>query len=368
MGILSAPEDEPLIREVFELFKTPWEWYEPDCGYDVVIAFGDFPVSASEAKLLIVYSARKTTFDAEEQIEVGHKVSPLYRGFRLPILGDCATFSEQGTAILADEKSGKRIGYMNRSGPQILARIGYDLCREVGLVLSGEHPDAWSVPAVDLHIDILRNLILSCGCPLVEIPPAPSGYPFVVCLTHDVDHPLLRKHRLDHTALGFLYRAVVGSTSDYIRNRIPFSKLWTNWCAAAKLPLVYAGLVEDLWSKFDAYVDVDRHHPSTFFVIPFADRPGITRDGLAPPRRAARYDITDIAPQIQALTSAGCEVGLHGIDAWIDPGRGREEHAGYQEPVASGCACTGFTLMRTRSARSMKLDFSTTRPLATTAQ
>ena len=64
---------------------------------------------------------------------------------------------------------------------------------------------------------------------------------------------------------------------------------------------------------------------STFFVIPFKDRPGKNSHGPAPRFRAARYGAQDIADAIQKLLAAGCEVGLHGIDAWLDSSRGREE-------------------------------------------
>ena len=66
-------------------------------------------------------------------------------------------------------------------------------------------------PTLDLHIAVLRDLIVASGAPLVEIPPVPEGYRFIACLTHDVDHPSIRQHRFDHTMFGFLYRAVVHS-------------------------------------------------------------------------------------------------------------------------------------------------------------
>ena len=64
---------------------------------------------------------------------------------------------------------------------------------------------------------------------------------------------------------------------------------------------------------------------STFFVIPFKDRSGKNSHGPAPTFRAARYGARDIADTLQKLLTAGCEVGLHGIDAWLDSSRGREE-------------------------------------------
>ena len=92
--------------------------------------------------------------------------------------------------------------------------------------------------------------------------------------------------------------------------------VWTNWVAAFKLPLVYLGLAKDYWSEIDRYIALEGGARSSFFVIPFQGRPGKSRQGTAPDARAARYGAADISVQIRTLVSAGCEIGLHGIDAW----------------------------------------------------
>jgi hypothetical protein len=126
--------------------------------------------------------------------------------------------------------------------------------------------------------------------------------------------------------LGFLYRAVFGSLRNLIEGRITVRGLATNWMAACSLVFVYLGLAKDFWREFgDRYLKLERGLPSTYFVIPFKDRSGKTSHGPAPRFRAARYDARDIANTLQKLLAAGCEVGLHGIDAWLDNCRGREE-------------------------------------------
>ena len=45
----------------------------------------------------------------------------------------------------------------------------------------------------------------------------------------------------------------------------------------------------------------------------------------APRKRATRYGAADITKVIETLVSAGCEIGLHGIDAWRDARRASEE-------------------------------------------
>src|SRR5262249_4862353 len=161
-----------------------------------------------------------------------------------------------------------------------------------------------------LHIRLLRNLITANGVRLVEIPPVPYGHRYVACLTHDLDHPSIRRHKFDRTMLGFLYRATLGSLSQLLRGRLSARGLARNWAAAAALPLVYLGLAKDFWLNFSRYTELEGGAPSTFFVIPFADRPGRN----APSARAARYGAAHISDQLRELAASGCEVALHGID------------------------------------------------------
>jgi peptidoglycan/xylan/chitin deacetylase (PgdA/CDA1 family) len=119
---------------------------------------------------------------------------------------------------------------------------------------------------------------------------------------------------------------VFGSLANFIRGRMSAEGLVTNWAAALKLPFVYMGLAKDFWGEFDdRYLELEKDLSSTFFVIPFRNCSGKSPHGPAPAFRAACYEAKDIADTIRKLTSAGCEVGLHGIDAWLDSTRGREE-------------------------------------------
>jgi hypothetical protein len=90
--------------------------------------------------------------------------------------------------------------------------------------------------------------------------------------------------------------------------------------------LIHLGLARDFWREFgDRYLELENALRSTFFVIPFKNRAGRRPEGPAPRFRAAQYGAEDIAGTIQKLLDAGCEVALHGIDAWIDGSRGDEE-------------------------------------------
>jgi len=232
-----------------------------------------------------------------------------------------------GNGLLVDEDSRECAAYLDEREGRVLARIGYDLFSEIRTLLTVGQPVAnASSPALDLHIAFLRDLITRSGVPLVEIPPVPDGYQFVACLTHDVDHPAIRRHKWDHTMFGFLYRATFGSLRSVLRGRMSVRNMFKNWAAALKLPFVHFGLMKDFWRNFDdRYMELEKGLRSTFFVIPFGGRAGNTSSGPAPSIRAAQYGAQDIAGAIQKLTAAGCEVGLHGIDAWMDSAEGRRE-------------------------------------------
>jgi peptidoglycan/xylan/chitin deacetylase (PgdA/CDA1 family) len=330
IGVMADQLDVAVIEEFFQLFKTAWEWYQPGKRYEVLLAAGECIVPALAAKRVVMYSAQPLALDAERgsimsSTRQGRKLS--YRGHSLPVYGDCLTFRD-GEDLLQDESECCPAMYLHRVGDGSYARVGYDLFREIRTLLTEGQPAAnAATPALDLHIAILRDLITSNGGALDEIPPVPDGYKFIACLTHDVDHAFMRKHGVDQTILGFVYRAVVGSVGRYLRGELRPGDVGRNWLAAAKLPLIQTGLAKDPWSAFPRYTKLEAGAPSTFFIIPFKNYPGRTKQGLAPRIRASAYGASDITAQASQLMSAGCEIGLHGIDAWISEDSGRIEFA-----------------------------------------
>ena len=330
IGVIADPTDHDVAREFFELFKTPWEFWRDGRAYDVVVSAGEVRAGVS-ARLLIVYAGHRLAFDGAESLsfpgQAEHGTLLVYEGMTLPIYGNTIGFPDRKNSALMDQGSASCVLYSDSREDGIIARLGYDLFKEVRHLLTIGQPSAnASYPALELHISLLRDLINTTGISLVEIPPVPDGYSFIACLTHDVDHPSIRRHRFDHTVLGFLYRAVITSTASLLRRKIPMRALLRNWVAAARLPFVQIGLAQDFWYDFgEKYRAIEKDLPSTFFVIPFEGRPGITAVGAAPSLRAARYGAKDIATEIKKLVDSGCEVGVHGIDAWIDSSKGQEE-------------------------------------------
>ena len=330
IGVIADSSEHPVVSEFFELFKTPWEFYRSDRRYEVLLCAGDGSFDDNVAKLIVIYAGHKLAFDAQEKIEIASRRSNSvlsYNGTQIPIYEGNITFREKGTGVLVEEESWREAMHRPLFRGGVVVRIGYDLFAEVGTLLTAGQPAAYAGrPTLDLHIALLRDLIVDSGIPLVEIPPFPDGYRSIACLTHDVDHPSIRQHKWDHTMFGFLYRALFGSLGNFFRGRMPVRNLLTNWAAALRLPFVYMGFANDFWRGFeDRYLELEKGLCSTFFVIPFKNCPGRKRHGLASRFRATRYGARDIEDTVAKIIAAGCEVGLHGIDAWLDSSSGREE-------------------------------------------
>lgn len=324
IGVIADQEDHEIICEFFELFKTPWEYWRRQKTYDVVLCAAEEDSARAAAQLVVVYTRARNPARMSSSPRPACELR--CQGRPLPIYQDCRTFGQAESDLLVEPDSGQSALRIETRGPGRLVNIGYDLFAEVSTLLTFGQPASHAgIPTLELHIALLRDLITGSGLSLAEIPPVPPGYRFMACLTHDVDHPLIRNHGLDHTTLGFLYRASVGSLVGWFRGRRSARDVTRNFLAVVRLPFVYLGLARDFWSQFDRYPEWEKGQRSSFFVIPFRNRPGRRGSVEAPSRRAARYGAADIADQIRTLQAAGSEIGTHGIDAWTDSAAGRAE-------------------------------------------
>lgn len=330
IGVICGDSEKPAVREFFELFKTPWTFWDSDecCDVLVVTSAGALPESFT-ARLVVAFGATEMRDDPSLGIvprsrtdgavlQVGDLQLPLYTG--------ALTLETHATIPGGPASSGASliVKCVTRSSPVI--RCGFDLFSEVEFLLSAGQPQEHAgTPTLDLHIALLRRWIVEAGISLWEIPPVPPGHRFLACLTHDVDFLGIKRHRLDRTLAGFLLRASLGSLSGFIRGRHSLRYLLRNWAALLSLPLVYAGVLPDFWLPFDRYIKADGEFRSTFFVIPFADRPGRGLDGPSNPRRSVRYAAREIRTWLPKLRSLGFEVGVHGIDAWCDHAASADE-------------------------------------------
>jgi len=328
IGVISKKSEEEIVREFFQLFKVPWEFYTSNRSYDVVLSTRN-EIPALNVKLLLLYSSETGRFDSDKGITTGFHFRNLTLecdDIEFPIYGNILTFEAVCEPLIRVRGTNEAAEIEIDTQETKILRIGFDLFREVSFLLSSGQPvEHAHIPTLEIHISILRNLTVDSGIPLIEIPPVPAGCDFITCLTHDVDFAGIRKHRFDHTMWGFAYRALIGSFLDVLKRSISWKKLFQNWKSVALLPYVYLGLADDFWVQFDRYIKVENGLGSTFFMIPFKNRAGQNISDQAPKRRSARYDVTDVKLEVRRLVSCGCEIGLHGIDAWQGSEKGREE-------------------------------------------
>ena len=214
IGVVARAEEHEVVREFFELFKTPWEFCRENRRYRVVL-HADPTAPWQPADLVVRYGV-----GPRAQARPGVVLSR--NGERLPLCGRFGPLESNGVAPeLVLEETLETVASVTRSESGTVVRLGYDLFEEVRILLTHGQPAAFAaIPTLERHIDLLRRWIVGNGIPLVEIPPVPEGHRFIVCLTHDLDHPALRFHGLDPTTLGFLYRALPGSLLDACRGRL----------------------------------------------------------------------------------------------------------------------------------------------------
>jgi hypothetical protein len=328
IGIIANGVEHSTIVEFFELFKTPWEFWRPGSRYDVLLC-SNSTVPENDARLLLLYGSQQQAFERCRGIKTqsvrGHQFVS-FRGERMPIYGNCLLFDGHGDKVLLHAGTNSAAAISTASGARAVVRLGFDLFEEVlHLLTKGQPAKLAGIPTLELHISLLRELIVSCEVPLVEILPTPAEHRFIVCLTHDIDHARVRYHKCDHTMFGFLYRALIGSVIDFCRGRRSLRQVALNWKAAFSLPLVFAGLAKDFWNQLDQYLALEEDLASSFFVIPTKGDAGVDSEGRTKEKRAARYSLTDIADDLQKLLAANKEIAVHGIDAWRDSAKGRDE-------------------------------------------
>jgi peptidoglycan/xylan/chitin deacetylase (PgdA/CDA1 family) len=329
IGVVFDPAFVASVEEFFQLFKTPWEPYEEGRRYDVVLTTED-RVPESGQKLTVVYGAATRCRDEGVRVDgIGRGVAPWilsYAGMTLPVYGHVFPLKmpDHGMPVLV--LGAEVCGYRTVADGQHVVRFGYDLFAEVALLLEvGQPPEMSQVPALDIHVRVLRDVILASGIPLVEIPPVPYGFRFIACMTHDIDFVGIRQHRWDHTIWGFLYRSTLKGTYCWLTGSIPLARLLRMWMGVILLPFVHLGIVKDFWDPFPWYLRVEKDLSTTYFLVPYKNRAGENVASRRAARRATRYDVSDIPEAIQALEAAGCEIGVHGIDSWNSVERAVDE-------------------------------------------
>ncbi len=233
-ALIGVKYDDPYaVEETFQLFKIPWEWYDPEHVYDVVIA---------------------------------------------------------------------RKGEVDAAGAFLIDLSEKDYFAEIARILNEGLPHCHE-PVVEILIDELRQ-ILKEHTLLVEIPPVPWGYSYIVALTHDVDITSVRERRW--VSVGYaVYQCM---RKGWVRD-------------AARILGAKCVIGKDPWNCFEEWMRFEEELGvrSTWFFLPEKGKAG---EG-APAIRAGYYDLDH--GLIKKLTDGGWEVGVHGLDNWRDAGAAREE-------------------------------------------
>jgi hypothetical protein len=179
-----------------------------------------------------------------------------------------------------------------------------DVFNKIRILLNQGH---WQThlhrPLVEIYLDELRNNIKQYTV-LIEIPPSPWEYPYMVALTHDVDSISISDVKFESVAFAAL-RCMAQLNIKY----------------GIDLLLIKLGIKKEVYHPFEKWKSIEQELGirSTFFIIP----PYTEKYSHFHKYREIKYtfDMKDI----DELKSGGWEVGIHNINGWIDIEKGKEE-------------------------------------------
>jgi len=318
--VITTQDRKAVVSEFFELFKTPWRFFEGARGA-VLIVDGEDEHPSSCPLTISFWNRRCTSPKLPSDARAINVVGSVRVGARrIPLYNEYTTFPSAPNVLALEETSSQPIAWVRRTGDCTVVYFGFDLFAEVKTLLTDGQPVKCALsPTLDLHIQLIRDTIRSGGIGFTEIPPVPFGGKYLLCLTHDIDNPSMVAHGFDRTWLGFVQRALVDSTFAALLGKLSFRKLAENYLSALNWPFAFFGLAKDRWLDFAKYLEIDGVE-STYFVVSIKGVPGssLDRRGTAPSIRRVAYTLNDIHAPLGLLKSAGCEIALHGVNAWVD--------------------------------------------------
>lgn len=356
IGVAAEGSRSRVVEEFFELFKIPWEPAVRTRKYAAVLSAGQ-PIDDLDAESFILFGAAALGEDRLPGRGVELVDGPSVVGWgdtEFPVFGTLAILHGSG-GVLRHAKGAVDCHY--QVGGKSIHRVGYDLFFEVEQLLTEGQPEKWaSVPTLDRHIALVRALLGAAGTHYIEIPPTPVGAAFICCLTHDIDFCGITRHRFDRTLAGFIARASVFTIVDLVRGRRTPGEAIQNFAALLSLPLVFLNLLPDFWNPFRDYARADGNRASTFFVVPFKNRPGVGPDGVEHSSRGVGYQISEISEVLVTASASGAELAVHGIDGWRDVESGRAELAALRSVTAQADAGVRMHWLYFDSGSAARLD------------
>lgn len=329
IGIKTKYIDKRVIEEFFQLFKTPWGYYNDRQNYDVIIT-DNSDLSDVRSSLIVCFNSNyksSSNLTTEKKDEKNSFDILEGNGYFLPVYTGVKAVNGEKT-ILTINRSGECAVSLTKNKNADILKLGFNIFEEVKyLLLYGQPLENAHLPTLDIHINNLRKWILNAGVTLFEIPPVPYGSNFHVCLTHDVDFVGIKNHKFDMTLAGFIYRALWISSVNFLKKRMTLKRLLRNWLSVVSLPLIFVGIKEDIWIQFKNYVAIEGGVPSTFYFVPKMNTTEKLDASGSPAKssRKTKYDIAKLKKTVEYLIQNGCEIGVHGIDAWISETEGKSE-------------------------------------------
>src|SRR5689334_9186454 len=144
IGVIANPEDETVVREFFELFKTPWEWYQRGREYEVVLCTREWDeVDVDAVTVVILYSSERIGVDDRlslRTVQLTHQRPYVrYELHRIPLYGNAAAFSGEN-GFLRSDQSESCLGLSRKCGTKTFVRVGYDLFSEIRVLLVEGQP------------------------------------------------------------------------------------------------------------------------------------------------------------------------------------------------------------------------------------
>ena len=242
IGVIPQHNEKEVVVEFFELFKTPWEFYRDREKYDCVIVCEDRIFQTIDSQIILVFSSEETSLERPESHSLNEKSERgmfNLSGFDLPLYQPFSTFKNvSGETVFLKSEAGI-VGLKVEDAGKTIFRVGYDLFKEISFLLKcGQPVENAIIPVLENHVALLRECLLRAGLRFLEIPPAPFGYDFVVCLTHDVDFIKISNHLMDHSMWGFVGRALFNSIKRFLSRDMTFARILQNWKAVIVLPFI----------------------------------------------------------------------------------------------------------------------------------
>ncbi len=168
IGVIAKETETRAAQEFFQLFKTPWEFYVPDHVYDLVLVTTEEIPFQLAAKVVVIFNSKRLPCDIE--IEVQGKPGPkaewlVWNNVEIPLYGDSMAFQTEEQPFVQRRDGAGGVGVVFEKPMGLWVRVGYDLFREIAFLLSqGQPAENATVPALELHISLLRGIMIRSSC------------------------------------------------------------------------------------------------------------------------------------------------------------------------------------------------------------